>query len=47
VVLLVMVAIRLYQYVFGKKPCEACRRRIDKNAEVCPHCHTIQQDKTG
>ncbi len=44
-VLLVMVAVRLYKYVFMQKPCDTCHKRINKEAEVCHHCHTIQQQQ--
>ncbi len=42
-VVIVLIAVKLYRYVFKEKACDTCNKRIAKQAAVCHHCNTIQQ----
>jgi len=43
IAVLVFCAIKLFRFVVQEKKCDTCGKRIAKEADVCHHCHTIQQ----
>ncbi len=45
ILILVVVAMKLYQRLFQQKACIACHKRIAKQAAVCHYCNTLQSSQ--
>jgi len=46
-IIIVVIALKLYKRLCQEKACETCSQRIAKQAQVCHHCHTIQNSQSS